>query len=125
METISMRRKERGRLEAMSRVKAGALSLGEAAELLRVSYRQVKRIWSRYQARGDAGRVHGLRGKASNRKARASCGACGGSLEASPPAVGLGAAADSASVATLPALRPPPPPTRKPKTPLTGDNSNG
>jgi transposase len=46
------------------------LTLGEAAALLEVSYRQVKRIWARYQARGDAGLVHGLRSQASNRKAK-------------------------------------------------------
>jgi hypothetical protein len=32
-----------------------------------VSYRQAKRLWSRYQAAGDGGVVHGLRGRVSNR----------------------------------------------------------
>jgi transposase len=71
METISMSGKERRRLVAMNRVKSGALPLVEAARILGVSYRQVKRIWARYQACGDRGLVHGLRGKASNRKAKA------------------------------------------------------
>ena len=67
METISMSRKERKRLEAFGRVKAGDLSLVTASELLGLSYRQAKRAWSRYQSQGDAGLVHRLRGQPSNR----------------------------------------------------------
>jgi transposase len=67
METISMSRKERKRLEAFSRVKLGGMTLGEAGELLGLSYRQTKRAWSRYQSEGDAGLVHRLRGRAPNR----------------------------------------------------------
>ena len=68
METILMSGQERRRLEAMSRVKSGGLTLSKAAEHLGLSYRQVKRVWARYQAQGDRGLVHGLRGQASNRK---------------------------------------------------------
>ena len=68
METISMSRKERKRLEAFGRVKAGDLTLVAAGELLGLSYRQTKRAWSRYQCEGDAGLVHRLRGRASNRR---------------------------------------------------------
>ena len=67
MGTISMSRKERRRLEAFSRVKLGGVTLVEASELLGLSYRQTKRAWSRYQAEGDAGLVHRLRGRAPNR----------------------------------------------------------
>src|SRR5476651_2146240 len=67
MGTISMSRKERKRLEAFSRVTSGGMSLVEASELLRLSYRQTKRAWSRYQSAGDAGLVHRLRGRAPNR----------------------------------------------------------
>ncbi len=67
MGTISMSRKERKRLEAFSRVKTGGMTLVEASELLRLSYRQTKRAWSRYQSEGDAGLVHRLRGRAPNR----------------------------------------------------------
>src|SRR6185369_16327204 len=38
------------------------------SELLGVSYRQVRRVWKRYQAAGDAGLVHRLRGRKSNRQ---------------------------------------------------------
>ena len=68
METILMSRKERKRLEAFSRVKAGGLTLVAAGELLDLSYRQTKRAWSRYKDQGDAGLVHRLRGRASNRQ---------------------------------------------------------
>jgi transposase len=67
METISMSRKERKRLEAFSRVKSGGMTLVEASKLLGLSYRQTKRAWSRYQSEGDAGLVHRLRGRAPNR----------------------------------------------------------
>jgi hypothetical protein len=67
METLAMSGKERRRLEVLSRVKSGVLSLVTAAELLGMSYRQSKRVWARYQELGDAGLVHRLRGQASNR----------------------------------------------------------
>jgi len=63
--------KERRRLEVLSQVKAGKLTLRRASELLRCSYRQAKRIWARYLAQGDRGLVHGLRDKPSNRRAQA------------------------------------------------------
>lgn len=68
MEAISMSVRERKRLVVMSQVRAGKLKLGAASELLGMSYRQVKRLWSRYQAEGDRGLVHRLRGKSSNRQ---------------------------------------------------------
>lgn len=67
METISMSVKERRRLEVLSRVKGGDFSLVQGAELLFISYRQMKRVWARYELSGDAGLVHRLRGRASNR----------------------------------------------------------
>lgn len=71
METISMSRNERRRLEAFGRVKRGEMSVAEAARRLKVSYRQAKRIWSRYERDGDAGLVHAARGKPSNRRPKA------------------------------------------------------
>lgn len=68
METISMSAKERKRLAAMAQVQAGKLSLGQASTQLGISYRQVKRCWRRYQAEGDRGIVHRLRGAKSNRQ---------------------------------------------------------
>jgi hypothetical protein len=59
--------KERRRLEILSRVRQRELSLVKAAELLGVSYRQAKRLWARVQEHGDAGLLHRLRGRPSNR----------------------------------------------------------
>lgn len=67
MEHLLMSRKERRRLEVYSRVKRGELRLSKAAELLGLSYRQAKRSYGRYVARGAAGLLHGARGRRSNR----------------------------------------------------------
>ena len=68
METLKMSRKERHRLELLSRVKRGELRLSKAAELLKLSYRQAKRVYRRYRESQDAGLVHRLRGRASNHR---------------------------------------------------------
>jgi len=52
----------------MAAVKRDELTLVQAAGLTRLSYRQVKRVWRRYQDEGDAGLVHRLRGRASPRR---------------------------------------------------------
>jgi hypothetical protein len=52
----------------MAGVTEQELTLVQAGELLAVSYRQSERIWRRYQAEGDAGLVHRLRGKPSGRR---------------------------------------------------------
>ena len=63
--------KERRRLEVLSKVKRGDIRLTKAAELLGVCYRQVLRIWQRYEAEGSAGLKHGLRDRVSNRRIEA------------------------------------------------------
>ena len=63
--------KERRRLEVLSKVKRGDIRLMKAAELLGVCYRQVLRIWKRYEAEGSAGLKHGLRDRVSNRRIEA------------------------------------------------------
>jgi molybdenum-dependent DNA-binding transcriptional regulator ModE len=63
--------KERTRMGIMKQVKAKVLSLVAAAKLLRLSYRQSKRVWSRYQAKGDKGLVHCGRGRVGNRRKEA------------------------------------------------------
>ena len=69
METLQMSKKERRRLVVLSQVQGKKVSLVKAAELLGLSYRQMKRVWSRYQREGDGGVVHQLRGRQSNRQA--------------------------------------------------------
>ncbi len=59
--------KELSRAEVMGRVKAGHLRLGEASELLELSYRQAKRIWARYRGGGAKALQHGNCGRRSNR----------------------------------------------------------
>ena len=63
-----MSAKERLRLDALSRVKRKELTVVEAAPLMRISLRQARRLWKRFQAQGDRGLVHRLRGRASNRR---------------------------------------------------------
>jgi len=63
-----MSRKERNRLAVMGQVKHREILLREAAEVMVLSYRQAKRVWRRYQEKGDAGLVHGLRGQPSARR---------------------------------------------------------
>jgi transposase len=58
--------RELTRVEVLSRVKAGTLSLGSAATLLSVSYRQAKRLARRYRAEGAKGLQHRSAGGASN-----------------------------------------------------------
>src|SRR2546422_1640440 len=51
----------------MSRVEGGNWRLGEASELLELSYRQAKRSWARYRVGGGKALQHGNCGRRSNR----------------------------------------------------------
>lgn len=68
MGELRMSNGERKRLELLSGVKAGVLKLVKAAELCGLGYRQMKRVWKRYQEQGDAGLIHRGRGRTSNRR---------------------------------------------------------
>ena len=61
-----MSARELTRVEVLSRVKAGTLSLGSAATLMAVSYRQAKRLARRYRADGAKGLKHRGAGATSN-----------------------------------------------------------
>jgi len=61
-----MSARELSRVEVLSRVKAGSLSVGSAATLLAVSYRQAKRLVRRYRAEGAKGLKHRSAGGGSN-----------------------------------------------------------
>ncbi|MGA2611026.1 MAG: helix-turn-helix domain-containing protein, partial [Terriglobia bacterium] len=67
MGRTEMSKRELGKVEVLARVKSGDLRVVDAAALLRVSYRQAKRLWKRYRAEGAAGLVHGNAGRVSNR----------------------------------------------------------
>ena len=60
--------KERDRCEVLSKVAKSSISLSQASELLGVSYRQVLRLWKRYQLDGASGLKPGLRDRVSNRQ---------------------------------------------------------
>ena len=51
----------------LGEVKQGRMSLAEAGSLMRLSYRQAKRVWQRFKKAGDAGLVHRSRGRAGRR----------------------------------------------------------
>ena len=65
---LLMNKKERYRLRVMEKVKLGIIPLKEGAQMMGVSYRQAKRIKSRYEQKGAEGLVHRSRGRRSNRK---------------------------------------------------------
>ena len=85
-----MSRKERERLTVMLGVKKQKLKLVQAAELMAVGYRQSKRIWKRYQADGDAGLVHRLRGQPSARRKSPANSSCKNPLRPYLPAAFYG-----------------------------------
>jgi transposase len=66
MDKLLMTTRERRRLTEFSLVKQGRSSVAEAGRRLGLSERQARRLWKRYQAHGDAGLIHGLRGRPSN-----------------------------------------------------------
>lgn len=66
MERTAMSRKEFDRGAVFERVGRGELTLMEAAPLLRISYRQAKRLYGRFRTEGPAGLVHRSVGRVSN-----------------------------------------------------------
>jgi transposase len=68
MERIAMNQEERDWLDWLKRAKEGSMTQREAAEKMGVSIRWVRKLVKRMAKEGDAVVVHGLRGRASNRK---------------------------------------------------------
>src|SRR4051812_28900193 len=68
-ERLTMSAAERRRVEVMSRVRDGHLTVAAAAAALGVSERQAWRLKARYAGGGDAGLIHKLRGRASDNQA--------------------------------------------------------
>jgi hypothetical protein len=62
-----MSKKELERVEVLARVRSKQLRVVDASRLMRVSYRQAKRLWKRYRQEGAAGLKHRSAGRASNR----------------------------------------------------------
>lgn len=63
-----MSEREVGRLRVLEQVQRGTLKRTEAAQMLQISVRQLRRLERRYQTDGEAGLVHRLRGRTSNRR---------------------------------------------------------
>jgi len=59
--------KERDRLKVLHEVEAGHLTQQQGAEQIKMSERGFRKLLARYRKKGDAGVVHGLRGRKSNR----------------------------------------------------------
>src|SRR5260370_7635925 len=68
MERIAMSQEERDKLEWLKRAKDKVISQREEAEKLGVSARWVRKLLQEMKERGDGVVVHGLTGRASNRK---------------------------------------------------------
>jgi transposase len=67
-ETITMSEQEQRRAWVLSRVEAEELSVAEAARLLGLTPRSIRRLRVRMRRDGPAGLVHGNRGRASPRR---------------------------------------------------------
>src|SRR5580700_2545060 len=67
-ERIALSQRERDRLKVLHDVQQKQRTQVAAAERLKVTDRQVRRMLLRIRERGDAALVHGLRGRPSNRK---------------------------------------------------------
>jgi transposase len=67
-ETITMTTAEQRRAWVLTKVMAGEVEVGEAAELLGLSPRSVWRLKRRFAEQGPAGLVHGNRGRPSPRR---------------------------------------------------------
>src|SRR5262249_9177438 len=65
---IEMSQRERDRLRILRDVEEGKCSQAKAAELLRLSTRQLRRLQECWRSQGDAALVHRLRGQPSNRR---------------------------------------------------------
>src|SRR6202171_4883939 len=67
-ERIALSQRERDRLKILHEVQQKHLTQVAAAQRLKISDRQVRRMLLRLRQRGDHSLVHGLRGRPSNRK---------------------------------------------------------
>jgi hypothetical protein len=62
-----MSKRELSRVEVLARVQSEELRLMDGSRLMRMSYRQAKRLWKRYREEGAAGLKHRSAGQKSNR----------------------------------------------------------
>jgi transposase len=67
-ERIALSQRERDRLRVLHEVQQGHLTQVAAAQRIKITDRQVRRLLLRIREQGDRAVVHGLRGRPSNRK---------------------------------------------------------
>ncbi len=67
-ERIALSQRERDRLSVLHEVEQGHLTQIAAAQRIKITDRQVRRLLLRIRAQGDRAVIHGLRGRPSNRK---------------------------------------------------------
>lgn len=65
-EVVAMSRRELDRAQIVGKVVEGRLTQANAAQALKLSVRQVKRLCAKFREEGPTGLRHGLRGRASN-----------------------------------------------------------
>ncbi|NGX27739.1 MAG: hypothetical protein K940chlam6_01677, partial [Chlamydiae bacterium] len=63
---ITMSHKELSRLDVMQKLGSHSMRQSQAADILRISTRQVKRLWKAYKAQGAEGLISRKRGSKSN-----------------------------------------------------------
>src|SRR3990172_9776734 len=63
MRTVTLNQKQQREVEILSRLKARALDVGTAAELLGISPRQVRRLRARFRQEGFGAVIHGNVGR--------------------------------------------------------------
>ena len=68
MERIAMSQQERDRLDWLKRARDGKMTQREASERMGVSERWVRKLLRKMKKQGDLVVIHGLRGRASNRR---------------------------------------------------------
>jgi len=73
-ELLTMSKRELTRLEVMQRLKEKRLTQKEAAQMLGISTRQVKRLWQAYREKGAPGLTSRRRGRPSNNRMDAGTG---------------------------------------------------
>ena len=67
-ERIALNQRERDRLRVLHEIRQKHITQMEAAQRLKISDRHIRRLLVAVEKRGDRALIHGLRGRASNRK---------------------------------------------------------
>jgi len=78
---VTLNQAEQRRLLVLNHLEAGALFNAEAAELLGISIRQVRRLRAAYRERGAAALAHGNRGRRPGPCHRSQRGRAGGGID--------------------------------------------